>query len=96
MSVHGYRFVFRWRWPRVVIVRPAERRTRIALNRYPGIVIGLVFQVGRRGLSLLWGRPDGLTADSCVWCFDRVSHAGRYTVAERDADRAGAGRGEQG
>lgn len=54
---YGYRHTFCWRLPQAVVVRPAERGFRIVLNRYPGIVIGLVVQVGARGLSILWGRP---------------------------------------
>jgi len=54
---YNWRFALEWRWPKAVIVRPAEHRFAVALNRYPGIVIGVVVQFGTRGLSILWGRP---------------------------------------
>jgi len=54
---YGWRFAFEWRLPRIVLVRPARRQFSVVLNRYPGVVIGIAVYFGRRGLSLLWGRP---------------------------------------
>jgi hypothetical protein len=52
------RFGFQWTRPRAAVIHLAERhRFRIALNRYPGVVIGVAIQVGTRALSILWGRP---------------------------------------
>ena len=49
---------FEWRRPAAVVVRTADRCPWAKLNRYPGIVIGVVVKIGsRRGLSILWGRP---------------------------------------
>ena len=68
-SKHGYRNTFEWRKPKVLIYRTAERRAfAVKLNRYPGVVIGVLFQVGRTALSLLWGRPGPLAAGSCRDC----------------------------
>lgn len=56
-----YRFEFRWRWPGAIVYRAATpRRFAIGLNRYPGIVIGIGFQLGWRVLSVVWGRPGRL------------------------------------
>jgi hypothetical protein len=53
-----YRFAFEPRRPKAVVYRAAEsRRLHVSLNRYPGVVIGVAFQVGARVLSVLWGRP---------------------------------------
>nr|MDT0658015.1 hypothetical protein [Micromonospora sp. DSM 115978] len=53
-----HRFRFEWRRPALVVCRPAgPARVRVTLNRYPGVVIGLYLHLGRRALSLLWGRP---------------------------------------
>lgn len=59
------RFRFRWRRPWAGIVRAADRHWFV-LNRYPGIIIGLVVGLPKLGqrpgypmLSILWGRPDG-------------------------------------
>lgn len=60
--LHGrpytYRHAFQWRIPAAVIYKAAERRRiRVALNRYPGVVIGVAVQIGHSVLSILWGRP---------------------------------------
>jgi hypothetical protein len=72
---HGYRHSFEWRMPKAVITYPAEHhRFAIHPNRYPGVLIGIQIQVGSRALSLLWGRPGPLTADSCKDCALGVEH----------------------
>jgi hypothetical protein len=57
------RFHFQWRRPWAGIVRSADRHW-FGLNRYPGVVIGLVVGLpkfssrpGYPMLSVLWGRP---------------------------------------
>jgi hypothetical protein len=53
-----YTFTFEPRRPQAHIYRAAvRRRFHVGLNRYPGVVIGIAFQVGSRVLSLTWGSP---------------------------------------
>lgn len=52
-----YRHTLKWRWPKVARVRAADPITKVILNRYPGVVIGIAVYVKGRGLSLLWARP---------------------------------------
>jgi len=52
-----YRHTLNWRWPAVMRVRAAAPLTKVVLNRYPGVVIGVAVYVKGRGLSLLWARP---------------------------------------
>lgn len=47
----------RWTWPRVNTYPAADAGWRLVLNRYPGCVIGVAVQLGRRVLGLRWGRP---------------------------------------
>lgn len=57
----------RWPW-RVVTVTPAHRPRLIALNRYPGQIIGFAIrlpdeetlggQIRHKQLSILWGRAS--------------------------------------
>jgi len=47
----------RWTWPRVDTYRAADAGWRLALNRYPGCVIGIAVQFGHRVVGLRWGRP---------------------------------------
>lgn len=55
---YGWRVAFEWRRPKVHTYRAADPRPfAVHLNRYPGVVIGIAFQLGRRVLSILWGRP---------------------------------------
>lgn len=55
---YRYRHAFHWRFPKALVYVASEsRRFHVSLNRYPGIVIGIAFQVGRRVLSIVWGRP---------------------------------------
>jgi hypothetical protein len=55
---YRYRHAFEWRRPSANVYTAAERRVfRIGLNRYPGVVIGVGVQVGRRVLSIRWGAP---------------------------------------
>ncbi len=55
---YNWRFAFEWRRPKVVTYRAAQRRHfAVALNRYPGIVIGIAIQSGARVVSIVWGRP---------------------------------------
>jgi hypothetical protein len=55
---YEYRFAFRWSRPRVRAYKAAERRRfSVGLNRYPGVVIGVGLQIGRRVLSVTWGSP---------------------------------------
>jgi len=55
---YRYRHAFHWRRPFAhVYVAAVRRRFAVNLNRYPGVVIGVAFQVGRRVLSVVWGRP---------------------------------------
>lgn len=57
---YHYRHRFEFRWPTVRVYRPADRRTRVMLNRYPGVVIGAAVVLGGRCFSLLWGRPGDI------------------------------------
>lgn len=52
-----YHYELRWAWPRVNTYRAANWRWRLALNRYPGCVIGIAMQFGHRVVGLRWGRP---------------------------------------
>lgn len=55
---YEYRHRFEWRRPGLVVVHTADRCPWVKLNRYPGVVIGVVLKINaRRGLSILWGRP---------------------------------------
>ncbi len=45
---------FRWVWPRFNAYRPAGRRTRVALNRYPHNVIGACVVLGGRCFGVRW------------------------------------------
>lgn len=56
---YTYRFAFKPRWPKAVVVRTAvSPAPRFVLNRYPGVVIGFAVRLrGNRALSVLWGRP---------------------------------------
>jgi hypothetical protein len=55
---YAYRHAFQLRWPKAIVYRAADRRRfHVALNRYPGVVIGVALQVGVRVLSIVWGRP---------------------------------------
>jgi hypothetical protein len=55
---YHYRHAFRWQRPTATVYTAATpRRFHVALNRYPGVVIGIGFQIGRRALSIVWGRP---------------------------------------
>ena len=45
---------FRWWWPRFNMPRPADRRTRAGLNRYPHNVIGAYVVVFGRTLHVRW------------------------------------------
>lgn len=58
------RHAFAWRVPKVVVYRAADRRRfGVTLNRYPGVVIGVAVQVGRRVVSLVWGRAGGIVRE---------------------------------
>lgn len=51
--VNGGGFV--WRWPTFDRgLNPADKRTRIGLNRYPHNVIGAYVVVFRRGFGVRW------------------------------------------
>lgn len=62
---YAYRHAFEWRRPTALVYEAAERRRfAVHLNRYPGVLIGVAFQVGRRVLSILWGRPGRIIETS--------------------------------
>lgn len=47
-----------WSTPRVLLYKAAEPRCLAArLNRYPGAIIGVAFQVAGRVVSVVWGHP---------------------------------------
>lgn len=55
---YAWRHAFEWRRPAAHVYVAAERRRfSVGLNRYPGVVIGAALQIGRRVLSVVWGRP---------------------------------------
>lgn len=55
---YHYRHAFQWRRPTAIVYTAATpHRFHVMLNRYPGVVIGIALQIGRRVLSILWGRP---------------------------------------
>ena len=61
---YGWRCAFEWRRPHATVYTAANpRRLAVHLNRYPGIVIGIAFQAGRRVLSIVWGRPGRIIDD---------------------------------
>jgi hypothetical protein len=45
---------FRWCWPHIDVVRPADTRPRAMLNRYPHNVIGAMVVVFGRGWGIRW------------------------------------------
>ncbi len=47
---------FRWCWPRFNVYRPADRRPSVALNRYPGDVIGVAVVLGGWCWGVRWKR----------------------------------------
>jgi len=88
MSTEPIRFAFRWKRPKLTRTRPADRRPiAVHLNRYPGVVIGVHVQVGRRGLSLTWGAPGPQIA-GCPDCAKGEHPGAHRTVAQRDAELA--------
>jgi hypothetical protein len=59
------RFEFEWRRPTVILYAAADRHLlRVTLNRYPGVVIGIAVHIGRRVLSIVWGRPGRLIKEA--------------------------------
>lgn len=62
-----YRYAFHWRIPGALIYTAAtRRRLHVTLNRYPGVVIGIAFQVGSRVLSIVWGRPGRVIQEAAA------------------------------
>lgn len=56
---------FEWRRPKVHAYKAAQsRRFAVGLNRYPGVVIGVAFQVGRQVVSIVWGRPGRIIEET--------------------------------
>lgn len=45
---------FRWRWPKLTVYVPADRRTRAQLNRYPHNVIGAGVVILGRCIGVTW------------------------------------------
>jgi len=88
MSPEPIRFAFRWKRPKLTRTRPADyRRFDVRLNRYPGVVIGVHVQVGRRGLGLTWGAP-GRQIAGCPDCAKGVFHSRHVSVVQRAAEMA--------
>lgn len=48
--------VWRWMLPRFNVYRPADRKPRALLNRYPGAVIGAAVVVFGRCYGVRWKR----------------------------------------
>jgi hypothetical protein len=45
---------FHWRWPKITVYVPADKRPRTLLNRYPHNVIGAAVVLFGRCWSLQW------------------------------------------
>lgn len=53
-----------WNSPVYPELAKTRRHLHVALNRYPGVVIGIAVQVGHRVLSIVWGRPGRMIKET--------------------------------